>query len=482
MMNESFHWIAGEKFAGIGDFFTTVNPATSEDLARVPVADSGVIEKAVTAAAAAQRKWAVTPAVERGRVLRRAADLLRNENQRLAKLEVADTGKPIQEADCVDVLSGADCLEYFGGIIAGDRGGAVDLGASFAYTRREPLGVCVGIGAWNYPLQIACWKAAPCLAAGNALIFKPSELTPLTAVELGPIFQEAGLPDGLFQVVQGGAETGQLLVAHPGVAKVSLTGEAETGKKVMAAAAGTLKKVTFELGGKSPLIIFADADLRNAVSGAMLANFYTQGEICSNGTRVFVERIIYEEFLDQLLERTKRLKIGDPMNPETQVGALISEGHLEKVASACETGVREGARLLIGGIREPGLPGAFFQPTVFCDCKDEMWVMQNEIFGPVMCVTPFDEEAEVLGRANGTVYGLAAGVFTSDIQRAHRMVHALEAGTCWINNYNLTPIEVPFGAFKQSGLGRENGWEALDAYTQVKSIYIEAGDVDCPYE
>ena len=281
------HWINGRKTEDADEFFPTINPATTEMLARVPLSNDVLLERAVMGAAEAQSAWAATSQAARGRILRRASRILREHNRRLAAMEVSDTGKPIREAESVDILSGADCLEYFGSIIAGERGGRIELDNAFGYTLREALGVCVGIGAWNYPLQIACWKAAPCLAAGNALVFKPSELTPLTAPELGPIFKEAGLPDGLFQVVQGDAEVGKALVDHPKVAKVSLTGEAGTGKKVMAAAAKSLKRVSLELGGKSPLLVFGDADLRNAVSAAMLANFYPQGEICSNGTRVY---------------------------------------------------------------------------------------------------------------------------------------------------------------------------------------------------
>lgn len=476
------NWIEGRIHDSAEASFTVVNPATGDDLARVFVPTPLMVDHAIASAADAQVEWADVPGAERGRVLRRTAELLRDNNDRLAELEVKDTGKPIQEARCVDVLSGADCFDYFGGIIAGFRGDHIDLGGNFAYTRREPLGVCVGIGAWNYPLQIACWKAAPALAAGNAMVFKPSELTPLTSVELGKILKEAGLPDGLFQVLHGGAELGRSLTTHPGIAKVSLTGSVETGKKVMADASASVKQVSLELGGKSPMIVFGDADVTNAVSGAMLGNFYTQGEVCSNGTRVFVERSILPAFLDQLLDRTKRLRIGDPLDASTQVGSLISESHLQSVRRAVDSARDEGARVLCGGVREPGLPGAFMQPTVLGDCRDDMSAMRNEIFGPVMCVTSFDSEAEAIQRANATDYGLAAGVFTRDLARAHRVIAQLQAGTCWINTYNITPIEIPFGAFKQSGIGRENGWEALAAYSQVKSVYVETGDVDCPYD
>jgi betaine-aldehyde dehydrogenase len=350
--------------------------------------------------------------------------------------------------------------------------------------RREPLGVCAGIGAWNYPLQIACWKSAPALACGNAMVFKPAELTPLTAVKLAEIYIEAGLPPGVFNVVQGDARTGEALTRHPGVAKVSLTGEVSTGKKVMAAASVTLKHVTLELGGKSPLIVFDDADLDNAVSGAMLGNFYTQGEICSNGTRVFVQRAIADEFVARLRDRTAKLCIGDPLDSGTDIGALISEPHLEKVLGYVAAGVAEGARLVCGGHRvidPPALArGCFVEPTIFDGCTDGMTIVKEEIFGPVMAVLAFDREDEVIARANQTQYGLAAGVFTRDLQRGHRVAAALEAGVVWINTYNITPPEMPFGGVKQSGIGRENGLAAIEHYTQLKSVYVEMGDVEAP--
>ncbi len=467
-----------------GETFPTLNPATGEVITQVEQASDADVDAAVASAAEGFARWRARSGAARGRVLREAARILRSRNAELAALEVADTGKPIAEALTVDVLSGADCLEYFAGAAATISGEHVDLGGSWGYTRREPLGVCAGIGAWNYPLQIACWKAAPALACGNAMVFKPAELTPLTAAELATVFTEAGLPDGVFNVVQGDARAGRALVAHPGVAKVSLTGEVTTGRAVMAGAAAGLKAVTLELGGKSPLIVFPDADVTNAVSGALLANFYTQGEVCSNGTRVFVHRDIEDEFVDQLLARTARMVVGDPTDPATHVGALISGEHHAKVLGYIEAGVREGAVLRCGGGR-PADPararGWFVEPTVFTGCRDEMTIVREEIFGPVMAVLTFDDEAEVVARANATPFGLAAGVFTRDLQRAHRVVAALEAGTCWINTYNVTPIELPFGGYKQSGLGRENSLAAIDHYTQRKSVYVEMGDVDAPY-
>jgi betaine-aldehyde dehydrogenase len=467
-----------------GETFETLNPATGQVITTVQHAGPGDVDRAIRSAQAGFKIWRELNGTERGRILRKAAALLRDRNEELARLEVLDTGKPFQEAVAVDILSGADAIDYYAGLAPGIHGDTFDLGKSWGYTRREPLGVCVGIGAWNYPIQIACWKSAPALACGNAMVFKPAELTPLTALKLAEIFTEAGLPDGVFNVVQGDHRTGEALVAHPKVAKVSLTGEVGTGKMVMANAAGTLKNVTLELGGKSPLIVFDDADIDNAVSAALMANFYTQGEICSNGTRVFVHEEIHDEFIDRLVTRTSKMKIGDPMDPETHVGALISKQHLEKVLSYIEAGKKAGAKVLIGGGRpnDEDLQGGYFvEPTVFDACNDDMSIVREEIFGPVMAVLSFRDEDDVVARANDTDFGLAAGVFTKDIQRAHRVVARLEAGTIWINNYNITPIELPFGGYKQSGIGRENSLTTINHYTQVKSVYVEMGDVEAPY-
>lgn len=476
--------IGGRQVAGqSGEFFDNIDPASGELICRVEQAGEAEIEAAVAAARAGFAIWSRYTGAERGRVLRRAAELLRERNREIAEREVRDTGKPIQEAEAVDILSGADCLEYYAGLAAAIHGEHHQLKGAFAYTRREPLGICVGIGAWNYPIQIACWKSAPALACGNAMIFKPAELTPVTASILAETYAEAGLPPGVFNVLQGDARVGQALVRHPAVAKVSLTGEVGTGKRVMADAAQTLKHVTLELGGKSPLIVFDDAQLDNAVSAAMLGNFYTQGEICSNGTRVFVQSGVYEQFIDKVAERTRRLVIGHPMDPKTQVGALISAEHMDKVLGYMESGKAE-ARLICGGGRAdgPGLEkGWFVEPTIFADCSDDCRIVREEIFGPVMSVLKFEAEAEVIRRANATAFGLAAGVFTRDLARGHRVVAELEAGICWINNYNVTPVEIPFGGVKQSGIGRENGWAAIEHYTQQKSVYVELGDVACPY-
>jgi betaine-aldehyde dehydrogenase len=468
-----------------GETFTTINPATGEALAEVAHASDADVDRAVAAARAGFAVWSAMSGAARSRVLLRAAAILRDRNDELARLEVQDTGKPIAEATTVDVASGADCLEFFAAAAATLHGEYMDLGGAFAYTRREPLGVCAGIGAWNYPIQIACWKSAPALACGNAMVFKPSELTPLTTMELAAVYAEAGLPDGVFNVVQGDGRVGAALAAHPGIAKISLTGSVPTGKRVMAASADTLKAVTLELGGKSPLLVFEDADLDNAVSGALLANFSTQGEVCSNGTRVFVHCNIHDRFVDALRTRTEKLTIGDPLDPATDVGALISAAHLQKVLGFIDAGVAAGARAVCGGRRATGTDvldrGWFVEPTIFTGCTDDMAIVREEIFGPVMSVLPFDTEEEAVARANATDYGLAAGLFTRDLARGHRVAAALEAGIVWVNTYNLTPIEVPFGGAKHSGIGRENGLAALEHYTQRKTVYVETGDVDAPY-
>ncbi len=465
--------------------FATVNPATGEVLGSVRIAGVAAIESAVRAARAAQPAWAALSGTERGRVLRRAADMLRARNDELAELETQDTGKPVQETRVVDVVSGADCLEYFGGLAPTIAGEYLDLGTSaFGYTRREALGVVAGIGAWNYPLQIACWKSAPALACGNAMLFKPADLTPLSAQKLQEVYTAAGLPAGLFQVLQGPAETGRLLTRHPQIRKVSLTGSVPTGRAVMADAAPTLKQVTLELGGKSPIVVFADADLDNAVSGALLGNFYSAGEVCSNGTRVFVHRSVMKSFLARLLPRVRKMRIGDPLHPDTQVGALISEAHMRKVLAYIEQGREAGARVLVGGHRVTDgvlAKGWFVAPTVFDRCQDKMSIVREEIFGPVMTVLEFSDEQEVVRRANATDFGLSAAVFTRDLARAHRVIAQLQAGTCWINHYNVTPIELPFGGMKSSGLGRENGRAAIEHYTQLKSVYVAMRDVDAPY-
>ncbi|WP_434619533.1 betaine-aldehyde dehydrogenase [Tabrizicola sp. M-4] len=458
-----------------------VYPATGEVIAVVHEATPAVVEAALASAKRAQVDWAAMKPVERSRILRRAADIIRARGDELARLETLDTGKPIQETLVADWPSGADSLEWFAGLAPTVTGETIPLGRDFVYTIREPLGVCVGIGAWNYPSQIACWKAAPALSLGNAMVFKPSEVTPLGALKLAEIFVEAGVPAGLFNVVQGRGAVGASLVTDARVAKVSLTGSVPTGRRVYAAAADGVRHVTMELGGKSPLIVFDDASVEDAVGAAMLGNFYSAGQVCSNGTRVFVQKGIKERFLARLAERTAGISLGDPLDEATQMGPLVSAAQMDKVLGYIATAKAEGARLVCGGGRAALNTGFYVQPTVFADVTDGMTIAREEVFGPVMAVLDFETEEEAVARANDTEFGLAAGVFTADLTRAHRVIARLEAGTCWINAYNLTPVEGPFGGSKMSGVGRENGRAAVEHYTQVKSVYVGMGPVDAPY-
>jgi betaine-aldehyde dehydrogenase len=463
-----------------GDPIPVITPATGQVIAIVHAATPAIIEQALAAATRAQKDWAALKGVERGRVLRRAADLIRARNHDLSVLETMDTGKPLSETLVADATSAADALEYFGGLAGALTGEHIQVGNDWVYTRREPLGVCVGIGAWNYPTQIAAWKGAPALACGNAMIFKPSETTPLCALKLAEILTEAGAPRGLYNVIQGMGAVGAALITDPRVAKVSLTGSVPTGRRVYAAAAAGMKHVTMELGGKSPLVIFDDADLDSAVSGAILGNFYSTGQVCSNGTRVFVQKGIKDAFLKRLTERLAGVVMGDPLDPATNFGPMVSDRQRNIVEGFIAKGIAEGARLVAGGTR-PAREGFFINPTIFADVTDDMTIAREEIFGPVLSVLDFETEEEALTRANATEYGLAAGVFTADLTRAHRMAAGFQAGTCFINAFNLTPVEAPFGGMKQSGLGRENSQAAINHYSQLKSVYVGMGPFGAPF-
>ncbi|BCZ79640.1 betaine-aldehyde dehydrogenase [Paraburkholderia terrae] len=474
-------YIGGEYVdATSGVTFDSFDPATGELLAHVQQASEADIDRAVQSAREGQRAWAAMTAMQRSRILRRAVELLRERNDALAELEMRDTGKPIAETRAVDIVTGADVIEYYAGLATAIEGQQIPLRTeSFVYTRREPLGVTAGIGAWNYPIQIACWKSAPALAAGNAMIFKPSEVTPLSASKLAEIYLEAGVPPGVFNVVQGDGRVGAMLSAHPDIAKISFTGGVETGKKVMSMAGGSsLKEVTMELGGKSPLIVFDDADLDRAADIAVTANFFSAGQVCTNGTRVFVHQSVQQAFEARVIERVKRIRIGKPSDPSTNFGPLASAAQLDKVLGYIESGKKEGARLVSGGARIVDgdyTRGQYVQPTVFADCRDDMKIVREEIFGPVMSILTFANEDEVIARANDTIYGLAAGVVTENLSRAHRVIHQLEAGICWINTWGESPAEMPVGGYKQSGVGRENGITTLEHYTRIKSIQVELG-------
>lgn len=476
------HFINGQYVEDTtGEAIPVIYAASGEQIAQVYAATPAIVEQALASALAAQKGWAAMSGTERGRILRRAADIMRDRNHDLSVIETLDTGKPLQETLVADATSGADALEYFGGLAGSLTGEHIPLaGGDFVYTVREPLGVCVGIGAWNYPTQIACWKGAPALACGNAMVFKPSETTPLSALKVAEILIEAGAPPGVFNVVQGLGAVGAQLVTDPRVAKVSLTGSVPTGKKVYAAAAAQMKHVTMELGGKSPLIIFDDADLENAVGGAILGNFYSTGQVCSNGTRVFVQKGIKDAFLKRMAERLETAVIGDPLDEATSFGPMVSEGQLNIVMNFIAKGVEEGARLAFGGKRLD-CDGWYMQPTVFADVTDDMTIAREEIFGPVMAVLDFETEDEVIARANDTEFGLAAGVFTNDLTRAHRVIGQIEAGSCYINTYNLAPVEAPFGGSKLSGVGRENSKLAINHYSEMRSVYVSMNDVEAPF-
>lgn len=463
-----------------GETFDTINPATNRVIASVQQASESDVDRAVAAARSGFEEWSAMPAVERSRILLKAVAILRERNDEYAHLETLDTGKPLSETLEIDVATGADVVEYYAGLVQTLHGDHYDLPpSSFAVLRREPLGVCAAIGAWNYPMQIAMWKSAPALACGNSFIFKPAEVTPLTAARLAEVYHEAGVPAGVFNVVQGDHRVGQMLSRHPGIDKISLTGEVGTGKKVMADAASTLKEVTLELGGKSPIVAFDDAGVDSVVNVALVANFYSAGQVCSNGTRVFVQRGIYDEVVGQLADRAKAMKLGDPFDPDVVLGPLISREHFDKVMGYMEIARASGARHLCGGDvpDDPGLAaGNYVTPAIFADCEDDMQFVKEEVFGPLMAVLPFDTEDEVLARANDTHYGLSAAVFTKDFARAHRVANALQAGSVWINDYNVTPPEVPFGGYKQSGVGRENGLATIEHFTQLKTIYATLDD------
>ena len=475
-MNTIMSVINGQTVASTKDVIEKRYPATGEVIAKIQPATSDMLDKAVLHAKAAQELWAAKAAHERARILNQIALCLAEHNEELSKLEVRDVGKTLAEAISADVPSGAEAFEFFACLCSTYHGTSHKWPNAIAYTQRVPLGVCAGLGAWNYPIQVACWKAAPALAAGNAFILKPSEETPMTANALAELFQQAGLPDGLFQVIHGDHVIGQAICAHKGIAKISLTGGVNTGRLIMAQSATTLKKITLELGGKAPLLVFDDCDFDLAVQTALDANFYTAGEVCSNATRVFVQDTIADQFIEAITARTKDMVIGDPMADETQIGALISQAHLDSVQAQIEHAQQQGATLATGGmrVRPQGCEdGYFLSPAVLIGCTDDMDCVIDEIFGPVMSVLRFVDEAEAIVRANATEFGLGAGILTQNISRAHRVADKLQAGNIWINSYNLIPPGLPFGGSKQSGFGREGSAYALEAYTEVKATYVQ---------
>ena len=471
--------------------FQNIDPSCDSPLADVCKADKPAVDAAVDGAKAAFLSWSSTPPMERSRILLRAVALLRKRNDELALVETHDTGKPFSETSTVDVITGTDVLEYYANLVAsgGLNGETTQLRTdAWIYTTKAPLGVCAGIGAWNYPIQIALWKSAPCLAAGNCMVYKPSEFTPMHALKLAEIYSEAGVPPGVFNVVHGAGDVGGMLTAHPDIAKVSFTGQVSTGCKVAGGAAGGMKYVTMELGGKSPCVILPDANLENAVDGAMMANFFSTGQVCTNGTRVFVPESMLQAFEKRLLEKMDYIRPGDVMDANTNFGPLVSNVHYDKVVSYIKHGIEvDKAKLLYGGADKPKLPqgadanGYWVKPTIFTNCTDDMTITREEIFGPVLCILPYSDENKdtylenLIQRANDTPMGLAAGVFTSNINLGHKVAQRLEAGIMWVNTWGESPAEMPVGGWKMSGLGTENGRRSLDNWVQNKSTLVEMG-------
>jgi acyl-CoA reductase-like NAD-dependent aldehyde dehydrogenase len=459
-----------------GATYKTINPTTEEPLTEV--AEGGVedIERAVKAArkAFSEGAWPKLSPADRGRILWKIGDLLDAHVKEIAEIETLDQGKTITESTRVDVPMAADCFRYFAGWTTKIEGETVPVRfPTFNYTMREPLGVVGLIVPWNFPILEAAWKVAPALAAGNTVILKPAQVTPLSALRLAEVAQEAGLPPGVLNVVPGrGSVVGTALVEHRGVDKISFTGSTAVGQEIMRRGSASVKKLTLELGGKSPNIVFADADLDAAIRGASNGIFFNKGEVCTAGSRLFVEESLHDAFLDKLQTYMNKLTQGDPLDPKTRLGPQVSESHMKQILGYVDKGKAEGARLLCGGERPPG-KGYFVRPTVFTDVIAEMTIAREEIFGPVLSVIRFKDVEDVLRLANDTLYGLAAGVWTRDIKKAHRMARRLQAGTVWINTYGLYDNAMPFGGYKSSGFGRELGHHGVLEYTQVKSIWVD---------
>jgi acyl-CoA reductase-like NAD-dependent aldehyde dehydrogenase len=471
-------WIGGEWVEPEGNrTFATENPATEETLCEVASGSAGDVDRAVAAARGAlEGDWGKLPARERGKLIWRLADALEENIQDFAVVETLDNGKPIFESRYVDMPSVVDCLRYYAGWADKITGETLPVAGpvTLTYTLREPVGVVGAITPWNFPLLLAAWKIAPALACGNTVVHKPASYTALTALKLGELASSVGIPPGVLNVVPGGgAEVGGTLVNHPGVDKIAFTGSTKVGIGIAKDAADTVKRLSLELGGKSPNVVFADSDLDAAAKGAFNGIFYGKGEVCAAGSRLFVERKVHDELLEKLVARTERLQPGDPLHPKTRLGALVSESQRETVLGYVEKGRAEGAEVATGGAAaDVGGKGWFMQPTVLTGVDNSMAVAREEIFGPVLVTIPFDDPDEAVALANASVYGLAAGVWTRDVAKAHDVASRLKAGTVWINQYNWYDAGAPFGGYKQSGYGRELGRQALDLYTETKTVFV----------
>ena len=469
-------WVDGSKK------FDIVNPATGEVLTEIAEASREDVDRAVQAARRAfddrGGAWRKMSASERGKLIWRLADLVEKNIEELAELETLDNGKPIFESRYVDMPMVIDVLRYYAGWATKIHGETVNtFETAFTYTLREPVGVVGLIIPWNFPLLLASWKLGPALACGCTIVLKPAEQTPLTTLRFGELAVEAGLPAGVLNIVTGGPETGKAIVSHAGIDKIAFTGSTAVGKEIMRGAADTLKRLTLELGGKSPNIVFADSDIDNAVKGAINGIFYGKGEVCNAGSRLFVENKVRDEFLEKLVGRAKKMQPADPLDPKTRLGAIVSQEQMQTVLSYVEAGKKEGAKLIAGGNRVSvdGGKGFFLEPTIFGDVTNDMKIAQEEIFGPVLATLSFDDVDQVIDLANRNQYGLAAAVWTRDIKKAHNVSRQLRAGTVWINTYGLMDAALPFGGYKSSGFGRELGKHAIEHYTEVKTVWLNMG-------